>query len=575
MSGLFPENCRYIPPENALFVATGPLDSLWHAVDAHFGSVIQPLTEGHPKEAHKGSVRTAVENLQENLAKNNLPVAHLSNFAAYGIDAARGIFASLYRADNETMGPFVFVIPILNQSTFKDTLRRLYPKDTMEVTQIPGISKTANSFKIAEIYMSFPETGIALLSDNPELLARSLRDRSANLEYARRNDDLYDGVRQCLGSPIGTGPTAFVFARPNLPGVLHISIGLNLRKDDVLLKAQLGVRSNVVKLINDLLAHPPTDAAWSKRLPSEVASVVLLQDKTLGQIIGTLGSWCPIIKDVLQKMYGGFLWSLRDSPMLSRVVIAVSGYRDGLPEVLTGIWGDQTQIESELRKLQIQFRRDRDVEILTAVNLTMVAGSSLDRVSILSPEPFSTFGRYTQGPEGEFSGQPTAQDLANETYTKQVAGQVIHYVAPRLTANDRRFRKQFEKLSDAELEDSEGLDRYRIAYVSHEGAVWLATNINDLKTLLAARSDSLSNSPYFTSSTHRQNARDKMQIFLNIDQLTKFGLLSPQSSIEDFVKDYLMDLRDHPAVAIDLQPCGARRECLSISVRFLSRAAIR
>ena len=276
-----PRELQYIPRENALLVASGPIESLWHAIDAHFGSVIQPATDGEATETHKGQLRMAVESFQKTLREKNLPVTHLSSLSAYGIDPARGIFVSLYRADNETIGPFIVIIPILDRLTFKDTLQRMYPKDTMEATQIPGVSKTVDSFKIADIYINFPERGVVLLSDNPELLARSLRDRSANLDYARRNDDLYDGVRQCLGRPMATGPTVFVFGRPNLPGVLHAGIGLNLRKDDVLLKAHLNVRSNVVKLINDLLADPPADAAWPEHLPSDVSSVIALQDKTL------------------------------------------------------------------------------------------------------------------------------------------------------------------------------------------------------------------------------------------------------------------------------------------------------
>jgi hypothetical protein len=576
-----PAELQYVPRDDKMLVATGPIESVWHSIDDHFGSVIHSTTDNSPFDTETGFAKQQIDKLQDWLRKQHIPVSHLRDLTGYGIDIRRGLFISFYRVD----GPFLAVVPTADQSAFKEAMKRLLSGYKMEEVKIPGVNATTVTFQFDDTnpdfenpvrhttYVAFPERNIALISDNRELIARSLRDPSANLAYARQNDDLLDALRQCLGRPMATGPTIFAFARPDdVPGLLHAGIGMEFRHDDVLLKAQFGVTRNVLKLVSDLLADPPPDAAWPSRLPSRAGVALAIQDKALGGLIGTLGATFTDLRDVLKSIYGGFLWMLQGSPGVSRIVIALTGYRDGLPELLMGIWGNKEQIESKLQELRLTFRRERDIGILTAAR-EAVADPARRTTSAILPEPFSTFARYTLGPNETFEGTPTPEDFQNETYVVRVDGRAIHYVAPRLTNNDKRFRKEFEKLSEAELSDTDTLDRYRIAYVSDGAATWIATNVGDLKAVLTRPGDNLAGSLYFKSSTRNSTARDKVQIFLNVDQIVKFGLLSPE--IENVAKDCLLDLREHPAITADLHRCTLRRDCFSASVRLVRRTAIR
>src|SRR5205823_4843534 len=139
-----------------------------------------------------------------------------------------------------------------------------------------------------------------------------------------------------------------------------------------------------------------------------------IHDKALGDILDTLGSLGA--KDLLKGLYGGLLWSLRDSTALSHVVIACTGYHAGVPEILTGLWGDQKELESKLQDLRLRLRRDRDLEILKGAKAA-AEDSSAGFTTALLPEQSSTFDRYTMRSDGEFDGELTGKDLANETYT--------------------------------------------------------------------------------------------------------------------------------------------------------------
>ena len=559
---------EYIPRDNTVVLVSGPIGSLWNAFDRQFGPVIHG-TEGGLSREKKG-VAKLLDNAQSGLKKKNITVKQLSDLARYGIDSSRGVFFAMHRT-----GSFVVVVPILTEPVFLETLRRLLSAKGIEAKPVPNVTPPLISSALKDFFVVFPEKGIAVISNNLEYLSRSVGARKANLEYSRNGDDLYDSLRHCVGGPLAVGPTIFIFGRPDevpVPGIADAGIGLRFRKSDIALTAQLGVSSNRVQLVADLLDDAPSGVAWATRLPNQLAGSFAIHDKALGRILGTLGS--TRLGDLLQDLYGGLLWSLRDSTALSHVVIAFTGYHAGLPQILTGLWGDQKELEAKFQDLRLRLRRERDLEILNGAK-EAAPGSLTGFKTALLPEPSSTFDRYTMRSDGGFDGEPTINDLANETYTLQVEGHPIFFVAPRPTRNDKLFRKGFEKLTEAELADVKSIDRYRMAYVSHEGATWVATDVADLRALLSRTTDNVAGSPYFKSSTQDWSRRDKLEVFLNVDQITKLGLLSPESKIEDFVKNCLLDLRDNPVVVANLQKCAGRRECLSVSIRFIAREAIR
>lgn len=556
---------QYIPRDTVLVLASGPIESIWSAIEDQFGPVIRSGSRSEDGIAH--GLAKIIEDAQRKLAKNRVEVGRLSDLNNHGIDSRRGVLLGVHRTY-----AFVAVVPILTASAFKDAFQRFCSSEAAKAPQIPGIDGRLEVVAIKEFYLAFPEPGIAVVSNNLEYLGRSLRDPTANLAYASNNDGLYDSVRQCLGRPLASGSTVFAFIRPDgLFGVWNAGVGVEFDPEGVSFKAQLDVDRDL-KLIGDLLTDAPASAIWPTNLPNETAAVFAIHQRNLGPIMGRLGS--TEVRGFLEGLYGGFLWTLRDpSAALSRIVIAVTGYRGGLPEILTGIWGNEKYLKSTLQELRVEFRRNRDIEILTALKAT--ADPFGRPTEMLSPEPFATFTRYKLNANGVFEGTPAVEDVENESYKINVRDRTIYYIAPRPSLNDRRFRPGFKKLSDEELADSSTLDRYRMAYVSHEDATWIATDATDLKALLNRKSNYLAESPYFRSSKGARHAQDKLEVFLHIDQLTKLGLLRPESGIQDFARNCLLELREHPAISAQLRRCSGRRGCLYLSARLVRRTALR
>jgi hypothetical protein len=549
---------QFFPPENAVIVATGPIASLWGAVSDHFGDRISSA----PKDDdQKKGLASILAQAQQSLKESHVPINQISDFTKYGVDIRRGVLASMHRATE--MSPILLAVPVIDRSRFLEAFKKLNDVEKATEVTVPGLGSELKALQVSDSYVIFPQPDLALVSSHIEMLARSLRDRRANLEYFRRNDPLYDALRQCLGQRLATGATVFAFVRPEgVPGVRDACAGLTFAGDAILLKAEVGVDPNTMKVVNDLLADPPPDANWPSRLPHVIAGAFTVQERSLARLVNTLDS--TDFRDVLEKYYFGFLSTLRDMPSFSRLTMAVTGYHDGLPDVLTGLWGKEDQVDARLRRLRLTVRRSRDIEILTAAR---AAAASIEG------EAGSTFAKYVVQPDGSFKGGPQLEDLEDGSYSAIYEGRTIRYVAPAVTVNDRRFRKGFQKTRP----DNSNVDRYRVAYIAHGDATWLATDIEDLKSLLdREQGDDVSSSPYFVASTRDwRRTRDKLELFLNVDQISRLGLLSPESAVEDFVKDYLLDLRDHPALGARLRPCDMRQDCLSLSLELRRRAAIR
>ena len=103
-------------------------------------------------------------------------------------------------------------------------------------------------------------------------------------------------------------------------------------------------------------------------------------------------------------------------------------------------------------------------------------------------------------------------------------------------------------------------DRYRLGVAVVDGVYWFATDILDLERLVDAGNGSalaLTERPQFIAASSAWRRDDRLQLFINMDRTLRVGLLSPESAIHEGVRNWLWELRDHPAVSLTVASDGA------------------
>ena len=164
---------QYIPRDNTVLIATGPIATIWTSFDKHFGPVIRARETGSASaresktgngsegitrtESESGSNSSSTrENVSENesgggtakkekeglaglieevqtyLNKKGIDVEQLADLAQHGIDTSRGLYLGAFGTT------FVAVVPVLSEATFTKTLQRYFSAETTEWETIPG-----------------------------------------------------------------------------------------------------------------------------------------------------------------------------------------------------------------------------------------------------------------------------------------------------------------------------------------------------------------------------------------------------------------------------------------------------
>ena len=323
----------------------------------------------------------------------------------------------------------------------------------------------------------------------------------------------------------------------------------------------------------------------------EVAALVV-EDQALARYLGFVMRF-ETARGFMDERYGGVLSALQAVDGLQRTVLAVTGYRDGLPELLLGVWGDTGDLTDLVLDLQLRHREERDravlegalglfldrggrgVEALTDGDLVPV--DALQRAGLLSAEPGAVFDRYTVRVSGGRSNlivsvappSLTRQDLPDASYVRQYGAATIQYILPSVTDNDVRY---VPGLSDVDGEALRG-DRYRLATVLLDGVLWVATDVRDAERQIdRSRADTPASLPDLSSNEAFQAARetwsdqDRIQGFIDVERVTTLGLLSPESDVEQGAKDLLLDLRNHPSLAFSARSqAGGAKVLLDIT----------
>ena len=74
-------------------------------------------------------------------------------------------------------------------------------------------------------------------------------------------------------------------------------------------------------------------------------------------------------------------------------------------------------------------------------------------------------------------------------------------------------------------------------------------------------------------ASRRWTGGEKFVGFIDVDRVTTLGMLSPESELQEWTKQTLGVLKDHPAIVVRLSP-NASRNRLALALHFIHRTGM-
>lgn len=571
---------QYVPKENELLVVTSEIVEVWEAVDRHFGEVIAT------GEEEGGAVAAWFAQLREIFDEREIPVRSLADLSRHGIDAKRPTVFSVGRIPLD--GNLLGIVPVIDGDAFAEFFAAFVESEFDGQAQpIGGVP--VKSMDDGNVLLAFPEPGLATFTITPLgslPLERSLGNRAGNRAYAMQDDALFDALRRRLTRTLGRVPSLFAFWRPtSLPPLAQVAAGVSFHDNRIGIELDVKADRSGLSVVDDIMRASTPTTDWPRLLPSGTAAAIVLDDPAAATYL-RLASESEELDEAMERDYVGVLAGLRGVSSLRRLLFAWTGQRDGLPEWIIGASADPRELEQMVQDLQIRNRESRDRSILeqavaihpATVGDRVPSAADLLASGLLQDEPHALFERYTivRDPEEPdrieiTGGELHAADFDNPAYVSGELPGTMRYILPPITGNDLRYT---EALKDLDPE-SATRDEYRIATLLAERTLWIASDAEQLGALArraGSEAPGLSRDPAFLTASASWDRSAKIRGFVDVDRLTVLGLLSPESGIQEQVRMWLLDLRDHPAIAFHVTPSGDER--LALSIRLYRRSAL-
>jgi hypothetical protein len=341
---------------------------------------------------------------------------------------------------------------------------------------------------------------------------------------------------------LGRGASVYLFAAPpDVPILRDVRAAARLYDTHAEVIAEGRLRTGRLRFLEGLFAPAPPPVAWRRLLPADTAAAFSFEDRQLSRYIEIIGS--AKSGEAIRTQYGGVLWELRRARGIERIVIAVTGYRAGLPELVMGIWGDPASVRQVFADVRTHLRAERQADILRGA--AAVAGGGLP---VLDPEP-----------------------SIDASYVRAHRDVAITFLLPPVTTNDLKYREAFANL-DAALAMT---DRYRLATAEAHGASWVATDLDALTRIIDGfePSRSFETSRAGGAAELIRHTSDKFQMMIDMDQITRLGMLSPESGIYSTAQQYLLEFRDHPLITARGWPVSS--DTIRAQIRIVRREQAR
>ena len=545
---LMPATLQYVPKEATIVVTTGPIEEVWRSFDQQFGHSLRNSDE-------PGHLADMLESIQSGWEDLGVEVHGLADLARLGIDRQRGmaigaVVPGKLTDAEEAATQYVTIIPVVNQPAFTTTLMRLSESEEVTDTTISAGDQTLQVLCVGDYFLAYPDQSTAVVATSLPLLARSLLSRRSNLRYARDNDHLFESVRRQVRMPLFRGANVFVLWQPrNVQALTQLATAWKLEASGVTAAADVELEANGVRLLDDAFQRPAAGPSWAEMLPVDVAGALMIQDSELARYL-QFGTSVEELDRVMNEQFGGILAELREVEGLRRIVVAVTGYRRGLPDVVLGTWGDSTALARAVYNVQRESLTRRNRALLAAVSQRAAPEADAQSAELPYPEPGLWPGQQQQYTKASGTEQ-TVPNSAASGYAFAFRGRTVEYLLPRLTRNDLHLRPEFEGLDSAVLLN----DEYRLVATRTDTVLWIAPDtfvMGRMVSVLTGQEKSLAQHHAFLRATRTWETTDKLQMFLDVDRGLRLGLLSPESNVADNVKQLFLDLRAHPAVSARL-----------------------
>lgn len=537
----------YLPREHQVFVVTGDLATLWTALDDHFGTAVRDT-------GRQGWLASLAAALDEPFAEAGAPIHGVADFERHGFDVSRGAawsFGLPGRAE-----PAVFLIfPVADRERMLEWFQLLHdgpPRATHAITLATG------DVEVLELeddtWLAFPRPDVAVVTDSRALLERSIRHHDAGMRWWRNNDALVEA----LAGLRGPGGRAVVHWRHDAPPLETATALLALGPDTVRITVTARLARGGLQIVEDLLRDTASGPAGPGGAPAEAAALLVVDDAAISRYLRFAGRFAGAAR-FMRERYGGILAALRDTAGLERVSVAVTGYRDGLPEIVLALDGDAAALERVVKRQQLRLAGQRDRRVLEGALAAWQArgrpGSvatveRLGQEGLLAPDPALRDYDFEGGAGGvAVTGAPSSERFAGAAYRRDVGGYAVRYLAPPRNANDVRYLLDPEDPEDpddgAPIDTAAFVDdRYRLATSLVGGRLLVATDASALETPFGERT---TQEPPLWDALRRSAAGDKAWVGIDVGRLVELGLLTPEPDVQEFVRHYLLDFSAHPA----------------------------
>jgi len=555
-----PAELQYVPTESELIVASGDVGSVWEAVALHFGAMIR-------EQAPTGVIGPLVADADKTLREHKVVLRAPADLIMYGVDSRHGVVFAADRLDGNPA--ILVVVHVTDPDKFQSSLAAVLELPVRpEAVEVPAPGRAvALGQSGPELWIAYPERGVAVIATALPLLRRALLERRDNLAYFRADDRLYEAARRRQHWRMLVGPEVLFSWRPLNNSLVTRATGLlGLYPDRLRFEADVDLVTRGVRALDELLVLGHLDDKWTGPVGSEAALTLALQHPSASRFL-------PLIADTIgadpsDAGIGGVLRQLASIPDLRQIAIVVPRYREGLPDVFLGIWADPERIRTLAADLQRELRAARDELVLSAAadeycsqRDKATCGPTVEdlrQVHLLVPEPHQRFERYgiQAGVVRRVMTQNAAPPEIARTYRETWP---LTELAPAITPNDIRYRPSLADADPATLNSG----RYRLVATVATGVLWIATEEQDLTAFLDRthdRRDGLAASPLFRAASAGWTSADHLQAFINTDRTTMIALRSGEKSLSDTARDYLSDFRNHPVLTVEVTPVdGGRR----------------
>ena len=575
---------RYVPKDSSFILYTDSINSLWNNLEPHLRNFFI-----EKKQAEELSVfKKKLLEIKEELNKLQVPIDSLDSLHKYGINTDRGIIFAVDGNIKEIEDIKLLLIVPINQveaELFADFLSKITGEEGNTVEKLFVDERDYNVSCYSGLFTVSPKPGLVLLSNHKDTLHKSIAQHISNLSYYRNNDAFLNGLRSVVSPLYSFATKILIFWRPNnVPNLQYLTAGLFVVPDRLSIKIRTVLEIGSFRFLRNLTSSFNNKPVTINNLHEDTRALLTVKDPSLSYYLKFLRKYgIPNVSKKMQEFFGGVLLELENIDSSNEATLAVVGYREGTPDLLLGITGERKKLKKIIFKIQRKKRLERDKEIIKKASekilkedgsLPKDSLSEIQNRGFLKVEKEPLWDKYIIR-----DGEIVQDDLqltdfvGNSRYIYKTRKFTCYYLLPPTTENDLEYR-----YSQSELEklDKESLlsDRYRLCAKFKNGILWIATDGDTLEKILTKKGNINNNTNYNTVASLLSEDNLKTRFYINMGKIIDDGLLNPESTLDKWLKMFLIDVGEYPSIMFDLFPYENKNE-IWISGELIKRGALK